>query len=90
MNSVSVSRLCVLFVIAFATGFTASMSDGFGAFVGGDFATLWEATEANFTKALAVGGSSALTAVISFLTVPFSGLPANALEYKNSSKKVVE
>lgn len=87
MNNVSFVRLAVLVVVAFATGFTASLSDGFGAFTGGDFTALGKAVEANITKALAVGGSSALTAVVGFLTVPFSGLPANALKYHDRAKK---
>ena len=87
MNNVSLVRLAVFAVVAFATGFTASLSDGFSSFAGGDFTALWKAFEANTAKALAVGFSSALTAIVSFLAVPFKGLPVNSLNYTEKAVK---
>lgn len=87
MNNVSFARLAAVIVIAFATGFTASMSDGFSSFTGGDFTALGRALEANASKAVAVGLSAALTSAIGFLTIPFKGLPLNALAYKEKAVK---
>lgn len=81
MGSVSYSRLAVVLVVAFATGFTATVSDGFAAFAGGDFASLGKAIESSVARAVAVGLSASLTAAVGFFTVPFKGLGANALEY---------
>lgn len=86
MGSVSFSRLAVVLVVAFATGFAATISDGFSSFAGGDFASLGKAIEASAARAVAVGLSASLTAAVGFFTVPFKGLGANALEYTKGSK----
>lgn len=81
MGNVAYHRLAVIVLVAFLAGFTATLSEGFASFAGGDFVTLGKIIEASVAKAVAVGASASLTAALGFFTVPFRGLGANALEY---------
>lgn len=81
MGNVAYSRLAVVVLVAFLAGFTATLSEGFSSFAGGDFVTLGKIIEATLVRAVAVGSSASLTAALGFFTIPFKGLEANALKY---------
>ena len=80
MNSISISRLVVVVLIAFVASFTTVFGDGLRT---AEAQTLVEhgAVMAVYGgKAVAAGLTAAMSAALGFLTMPFKGVAPNALK----------
>ena len=80
MNKISISRLLVIVVIAFVAAFTSVFGDGIRTSEAHDLAELGAVLALYGSKAVAAGVSAAVSSVLAFLTMPFSGVQANALK----------
>jgi len=80
MNKISISRLLVIVVIAFVAAFTSVFGDGIRTSEAHDISELGAVLALYGSKAVAAGVSAAVSSVLAFLTMPFSGVQANALK----------
>ena len=80
MNSISIKRLVVVVVVAFVAAFTSVFGDGIRTAQAHDIAELGAVMALYGSKAVAAGVSAAVSSVLAFLTMPFSGVQANALK----------
>jgi len=80
MNQISISRLLVITLIAFVAAFTSVFGDGIRTSEAHDLSELGAVLALYGSKAVAAGVSAAVSSVLAFLTMPFSGVQANALK----------
>jgi hypothetical protein len=80
MNSISISRLVVVVLIAFVASFSTVFGDGIRTAEAKDIAELGAVMALYGSKAVAAGVSAAVSSVLAFLTMPFKGVGANALK----------
>jgi hypothetical protein len=80
MNSISIKRLLVVVIVAFAAAFTSVFGDGIRTSEAHDIAELGAVMALYGSKAVAAGVSAAVSSLLAFLTMPFSGVQANALK----------
>ena len=80
MNSISISRLVVVVLIAFVASFSTVFGDGVRTAEAKDIAELGAVMAVYGGKAVAAGVSAAMSAALGFLTMPFKGVQANALK----------
>ena len=80
MNSISIKRLVVVVVVAFVAAFTSVFGDGIRTAEAKDVTELGAVMALYGSKAVAAGVSAAVSSVLAFLTMPFSGTQMNALK----------
>ena len=80
MSSISIPRLLVVVLIAFAASFTSVFGDGIRTSEAKDVAELGAVMALYGSKAVAAGVSAAMSAALGFLTMPFKGVQANSLK----------
>ena len=80
MNSISISRLVVVVLIAFVASFSTVFGDGIRTSEAKDIAELGAVMAVYGSKAVAAGVSAAVSSVLAFLTMPFKGVGANSLK----------
>jgi hypothetical protein len=80
MNSISISRLVVVVLIAFVASFSTVFGDGIRTSEAKDIAELGAVLALYGSKAVAAGVSAAVSSVLAFLTMPFKGTNANSLK----------
>jgi len=80
MNSISIKRLVVVVIVAFVAAFTSVLGDGVRTAEAKDVAELGAVLALYGSKAVAAGVSAAVSSVLAFLTMPFSGTQMNALK----------
>jgi hypothetical protein len=80
MNSISIKRLVVVVIVAFVAAFTSVFGDGVRTAEAKDVAELGAVLALYGSKAVAAGVSAAVSSVLAFLTMPFSGTQMNALK----------
>jgi hypothetical protein len=80
MNSISIKRLVVVVLVAFVASFTSVFGDGIRTSEAKDITELGAVLALYGSKAVAAGVSAAVSSVLAFLTMPFSGVQANALK----------
>jgi len=80
MNSISIKRLVVVVVVAFVASFTSVFGDGIRTAEAKDVTELGAVMALYGSKAVAAGVSAAVSSVLAFLTMPFSGTQMNALK----------
>ncbi len=80
MASISIKRLVVVVVVAFVAAFTSVFGDGVRTAEAHDIAELGAVMALYGSKAVAAGVSAAVSSVLAFLTMPFSGTQMNALK----------
>ncbi len=80
MNSISISRLVVVVLIAFVASFSTVFGDGIRTAEAKDIAELGAVMALYGSKAVAAGVSAAVSSVLAFLTMPFKGVEASALK----------
>ena len=80
MNSISISRLVVVVLIAFVASFSTVFGDGIRTSEAKDIAELGAVMAVYGSKAVAAGVSAAVSSVLAFLTMPFKGTGINALK----------
>ena len=80
MNSISISRLVVVVLIAFVASFSTVFGDGVRTAEAKDIAELGAVMAVYGGKAVAAGVSAAMSAALGFLTMPFKGTGVNALK----------
>jgi len=80
MNSISISRLVVVVLIAFVASFSTVFGDGIRTSEAKDIAELGVVMALYGSKAVAAGVSAAVSSVLAFLTMPFKGVEASALK----------
>jgi hypothetical protein len=80
MNSISIKRLVVVVIVAFVAAFTSVFGDGVRTAEAKDVAELSAVLALYGSKAVAAGVSAAVSSVLAFLTMPFSGTQMNALK----------
>ena len=80
MNSISVSRLLVVVLIAFGASFATVFGDGIRTAEADTLAELGAVMAVYGGKAVAAGVTAAMSAALGFLTMPFKGVGANALK----------
>jgi hypothetical protein len=80
MNSISISRLVVVVLIAFVASFSTVFGDGVRTAEAKDIAELGAVMALYGSKAVAAGVSAAVSSVLAFLTMPFKGTDMNALK----------
>lgn len=80
MNSISIKRLVVVVVVAFVAAFTSVFGDGVRTAEAKDVTELGAVMALYGSKAVAAGVSAAVSSVLAFLTMPFSGTQMNALK----------
>jgi hypothetical protein len=80
MNSISISRLVVVVLIAFVASFSTVFGDGIRTAEAKDIAELGAVMALYGSKAVAAGVTAAMSAALGFLTMPFKGVGANALK----------
>jgi hydrogenase maturation factor HypE len=80
MNSISISRLVVVVLIAFVASFSTVFGDGIRTSEAKDIAELGAVMAVYGSKAVAAGVSAAVSSVLAFLTMPFKGVQANSLK----------
>ena len=80
MNSISISRLVVVVLIAFVASFSTVFGDGIRTAEADTFAELGAVMALYGSKAVAAGVTAAMSAALGFLTMPFKGTGANALK----------
>ena len=80
MNSISIPRLVVAVLIAFAASFSTVFGDGIRTSEADTLAELGAVMALYGSKAIAAGVSAAMSAALGFLTNPFKGVQANSLK----------
>ena len=80
MNSISISRLVVVVLIAFVASFSTVFGDGIRTSEADTLAELGAVMALYGSKAVAAGVSAAMSAALGFLTMPFKGMQANSLK----------
>jgi hypothetical protein len=80
MNGISISRLVVVVLIAFAASFSTVFGDGIRTSEAHDIAELGAVMALYGSKAVAAGVSAAVSSVLAFLTMPFKNTDMNALK----------
>jgi len=80
MGSISISRLLVVVLIAFVASFSTVFGDGVRTAEAHDISELGAVMALYGSKAVAAGVSAAMSAALSFLTMPFKGVQANSLK----------
>jgi len=80
VNSISISRLVVVVLIAFAASFSTVFGDGIRTSEADTLAELGAVMALYGSKAIAAGVSAAMSAALGFLTNPFKGVQANSLK----------
>jgi hypothetical protein len=80
MNGISISRLVVVVLIAFVASFSTVFGDGIRTAEADTLAELGAVLALYGSKAVAAGVSAAVSSVLAFLTMPFSGTQMNALK----------
>jgi hypothetical protein len=80
MNSISISRLVVVVLIAFVASFSTVFGDGIRTSEAKDIAELGAVMALYGSKAVAAGVTAAMSAALGFLTMPFKGVAPNALK----------
>jgi hypothetical protein len=80
MNSISISRLVVVVLIAFVASFSTVFGDGIRTAEAKDIAELGAVMALYGSKAVAAGVTAAMSAALAFLTMPFKGVAPNALK----------
>lgn len=80
MNSISISRLVVVVLIAFVASFSTVFGDGIRTAEAKDIAELGAVMALYGSKAVAAGVTAAMSAALGFLTMPFKGTGVNALK----------
>jgi hypothetical protein len=80
MNSISISRLVVVVLIAFVASFSTVFGDGVRTAEAKDIAELGAVMALYGSKAVAAGLTAAMSAALGFLTMPFKGTGINALK----------
>ena len=80
MNSISISRLVVVVLIAFVASFSTVFGDGIRTAEADTLAELGAVMALYGSKAVAAGFTAAMSAALGFLTMPFKGVQANSLK----------
>ena len=80
MGSISIGRLLVVVLIAFAASFSTVFGDGIRTAEAKDIAELGAVMAVYGGKAVAAGVTAAMSAALGFLTMPFKGTGINALK----------
>ena len=80
MNSISISRLVVVVLIAFVASFSTVFGDGIRTAEADTLAELGAVMAIYGSKAVAAGVTAAMSAALGFLTMPFKGTGINALK----------
>ena len=80
MNSISISRLVVVVLIAFVASFSTVFGDGVRTAEAKDVTELGAVMALYGSKAVAAGVTAAMSAALGFLTMPFKGTGVNALK----------
>jgi hypothetical protein len=80
MNSISISRLVVVVLIAFVASFSTVFGDAIRTSEAKDIAELGAVMAVYGGKAVAAGLTAAMSAALGFLTMPFKGTGINALK----------
>ena len=80
MNSISISRLVVVVLIAFVASFSTVFGDGIRTAEAHTLAELGAVMALYGSKAVAAGVTAAMSAALGFLTMPFKGTGVNALK----------
>lgn len=80
MNSISISRLVVVVLIAFVASFSTVFGDAIRTSEAKDIAELGAVMAVYGGKAVAAGLTAAMSAALGFLTMPFKGVQANSLK----------
>lgn len=80
MNTISISRLLIVVLIAFTASFSTVFGDGIRTSEAKDIAELGAVMALYGSKAVAAGVSAAVSSVLAFLTMPFKGTGINALK----------
>ena len=80
MNSISISRLVVIVLIAFVATFSTVFGDGVRTAEAHTLAELGAVMAVYGGKAVAAGLTAAMSAALAFLTMPFKGTGVNALK----------
>jgi hypothetical protein len=80
MNSISISRLVVVVLIAFVASFSTVFGDAIRTSEAKDIAELGAVMAVYGGKAVAAGVTAAMSAALGFLTMPFKGVQANSLK----------
>jgi hypothetical protein len=80
MNSISISRLVVVVLIAFVASFSTVFGDAIRTSEAKDIAELGAVMAVYGGKAVAAGVTAAMSAALGFLTMPFKGTGINALK----------
>ena len=80
MNSISISRLVVVVLIAFVASFSTVFGDAIRTSEAKDIAELGAVMAVYGSKAVAAGITAAMSAALGFLTMPFKGTNANSLK----------
>ena len=80
MNSISISRLVVVVLIAFVASFSTVFGDAIRTSEAKDIAELGAVMALYGSKAVAAGVTAAMSAALGFLTMPFKGTGVNALK----------
>ena len=80
MNSISISRLLVVVLIAFTASFSTIFGDGIRTSEAKDIAELGAVMAVYGGNAVAAGVTAAMSAALGFLTMPFKGTGVNALK----------
>ena len=80
MNSISISRLVVVVLIAFVASFSTVFGDGIRSAEAHTLVELGAVMAVYGGKAVAAGLTAAMSAALAFLTMPFKGVQANSLK----------
>jgi len=80
MNNISVSRLLIVVLVAFAASFSTVFGDGIRTAEADTLAELGAVMALYGSKAVAAGVTAAMSSVLAFLTMPFKGTDMNALK----------
>lgn len=80
MNSISISRLVVVVLIAFVASFSTVFGDGIRSAEADTLVELGAVMAVYGGKAIAAGLTAAMSAALGFLTMPFKGTQANSLK----------
>ena len=80
MNSISISRLVVVVLIAFIASFSTVFGDGIRSAEAHTLVELGAVMAVYGGKAIAAGLTAAMSAALAFLTMPFKGTNANSLK----------
>ena len=80
MSSISIKRLVVVVIVAFAASFSTVFGDGIRTAEADTLAELGAVMALYGSKAVAAGVSAAVSSVLAFLTMPFKGTDFNALK----------